>query len=196
MDDLGGILYPSAPTTIIHHIDHHSPLAPFKMPLVEAAHGLNLRTVDSATANREEIICPVCGESYGSYERLIKHIEYARIGEKKDGYPVEGTHLGYQLPEINPITLEDVQRNFERKLSEIVVVVEAIDPQLSGTFQALQSYKYDDIEFGADFERCMSTRNNKFVVDMLKFQGIVYDDGMYATSSREFNLSRSKLAFH
>mmetsp|Transcript_10672 Transcript_10672/g.25687 ORF Transcript_10672/g.25687 Transcript_10672/m.25687 type:complete len:509 (-) Transcript_10672:93-1619(-) len=195
MDDLGGMLDPSAPTTIIHHVDHHSPLAPFKMPLVEAAHGLNLRSADSATGNREEIICPVCGESYGSYERLIKHIEYSRIGEKKDGYPVEGTHLGFRMPEITPITLEAVQRNMERKLSEIVIVVEAIDPQLSGTFRAIQSYKYEEIEFGAEFERCMSTRNNKFVVDMMKFHGVVYDDEMYNRSTMEFNFSRSKISF-
>ena len=184
-DDLGGVLYPSVPTTIIHHIDHHSALSPQNMPLVEAAHGLALRSVDSATANREEIVCPVCGEAYGSYERLANHVRYAQIVEKQDGYPVEGTHLGFTMPDTTPVTLEQVQRHIEQKLSEIVVVVEAIDPQLSGTFQALQSYKYDDIEFGADFEKCISTKNNNFEVDLLKFHGVVYDDGMY--SSRNFD---------
>lgn len=184
-DDLGGCLYPSVPTSIIHHIDHHSALSPGIMPLVESNHGLALRSVDSATANREEIICPVCGEAYGSYDRLVKHIEYARIVEKQDGYPTEGTHLGFTMPDIFPITLTEVQRHIESTLSEIVVVVEAIDPQLSGTFQALQSYKYDDIEFGANFEKCMYIRNNKFVVDLLKFHGIIYDDGMY--TSKDFS---------
>jgi len=185
-DDLGGVLYPSAPTTIVHHIDHHSPLSPIKMPLVEADHGLALRSVDSSTANREEIICPVCGESYGTYERLLKHIQYARIVEEQGGYPIEGTHRGFEMPETKPVTLEEVQRYIEHKLSEIIVVVEAIDPQLSGTFQALQSYKYNEIEFGAEFERCMFTKNNNFVVDLLKFHGVVYDDRMYSLCSQDF----------
>ena len=184
-DDLGGVLYPSAPTSIIHHIDHHSALSPSSMPLTESDHGLALRSVDSATANREEIICPVCGEGYGTYDRLMKHIEYTRIVEKQDEYPVEGSHLGFEMPDTSPITLAEVQRHIERKLSEIVVVVEAIDPQLSGTFQSVQSYKYDDIEFGADFEKCMFTRDSKFVVDLLKFHGIIYDDEMYFDSAND-----------
>ena len=182
-DDLGGVLYPSAPTTIIHHIDHHSALSPSTMPLTESDNGLTLRSVDSATGNRDEIICPVCGEAYGTYERLRKHIEYARIVEKQDDYPVEGSHLGFEMPDTSPITLAEVQRHIERKLSEIVVVVEAIDPQLSGTFQSVQSYKYDDIEFGADFEKCMFSKNDKFVVDLLKFHCIRYDDDMYCDSA-------------
>jgi hypothetical protein len=178
-DDLGGVLYPSAPTSIIHHIDHHSALSPRHMPLMEGDHGLILRSVDSATANREEIICPVCGEGYGTYQRLMKHIHYQRIVEEKDEYPVEGTHRGFEMPDTTPLTLAEVQRHIERKLSEIVLVVEAIDPQLSGTFQSVQSYKYDDIEFGADFERCMTTRDEKFIIDLAKFHSIVYDDEMY-----------------
>jgi len=38
---------------------------------------------------------------------------------------------------------------------EIICVVEAIDPIMSGTFQALQSYTIDDIEFGAEFAPCI-----------------------------------------
>lgn len=61
-DDLGGMMYPSIPQDILHHIDHHSALGPRRMPLVEGDHCLVLRTIDSATCNREEISCPVCGE--------------------------------------------------------------------------------------------------------------------------------------
>ena len=181
-DELGGVLYPSAPTTVVHHIDHHSALSPGSMPLTEGNHGLTLRSIDSATAGREEIVCPVCGEAYGTYARLVKHIRYARIVEEKDDYPKESSHLGFQLPDTSPITLEEVQRHIERKLSEIVVVVEATDPQLSGTFQSVQSYKYEDIEFGADFERCLFANNNKFECDLQKFHGVIYDDDMYAKS--------------
>jgi len=185
-DDLGGVLYPSAPTSIIHHIDHHSALSPGSMPLTEGDHGLVLRSIDSATASREEIVCPVCGEAYGTYARLVKHIKYARICEEKEDYPIETSHLGFTMPDTSVITLEEVQRHIERKLSEIIVVVEAIDPQLSGTFQSVQSYKYDDIEFGADFERCLSARNNKFIVDLQKFHGVVYDDDMYSKSENNW----------
>ena len=182
-DELGGVLYPSAPTSIIHHIDHHSALSPVAMPLTEGDHGLVLRSIDSATASRDEIVCPVCGEAYGTYARLMKHIRYAQLSEEREGYPIEGSHLGFQMPDTSPITLEEVQRHVERTLSEIVVVVEAVDPQLSGTFQSLQSYKYDDIEFGAEFEQCLFHKQNKFFVDLTKFHDIVYKDDMYDRST-------------
>lgn len=38
---------------------------------------------------------------------------------------------------------------------EIICVVEAIDPLMSGTFQAIQSYTLDDIVFHAEFAPCM-----------------------------------------
>lgn len=80
------------------------------------------------------------------------------------------------MPDTSPITVDEVRRHIERTLSEIIVVVEAIDPQLSGTFQAVQSYKYDNIEFNCRFERCLFVRDQKFCVDMERFHGIQYDD--------------------
>mmetsp|Transcript_31400 Transcript_31400/g.31888 ORF Transcript_31400/g.31888 Transcript_31400/m.31888 type:complete len:173 (+) Transcript_31400:76-594(+) len=80
------------------------------------------------------------------------------------------------MPDITPISLQEVQKHIERTLSEIIVVVEAIDPQLSGTFQALQSYKYTNIEFGADFQHCMAIKDNKIAVDMDKFHRIKYNE--------------------
>ena len=62
-DDLGGVLYPSVPADIVHVIDHHSVLSPQKFPFIEHANGLPLRSIDSATGNRDEIICPICGEA-------------------------------------------------------------------------------------------------------------------------------------
>ena len=38
---------------------------------------------------------------------------------------------------------------------EIICVMEAIDPIMSGTFAAIQSYTIDDIVFDADFAPCM-----------------------------------------
>jgi hypothetical protein len=171
-DDLGARLVTSLPVQVIHHVDHHSVCSPRKFPLVEDSNGLFLRGVDSATANQEEIVCPVCGESYGTYERLRNHVRYNKIIEERDDFPVETSHLGFEVPEVTPLTLLEVQQHMEANISEIVVIVEGIDPQLSGTFQALQSYKYEDIVWEGDFEPCLSKRDNKFIVDMLKFQMI------------------------
>jgi hypothetical protein len=171
-DDLGTRLVTSLPVQVIHHVDHHSVCSPRKFPLVEDSNRLFLRGVDSATANQEEIVCPVCGESYGTYERLRNHVRYNKIIEERDDFPVETSHLGFEVPEVTPLTLLEVQQHMEANISEIVVIVEGIDPQLSGTFQALQSYKYEDIVWEGDFEPCLSKRDNKFIVDMLKFQMI------------------------
>ena len=194
-DDYGGMLYTSLPDEVRHHVDHHSALSPRKMPLVMDSQGLVLRASDAATANREEIECPVCGEAYGTYERLWKHVQYNRIVEERDDYPRETTHLGFVMPDISPITLEEVKTHFEHHISELVVVVEGIDPQMSGTFQSLQSYKYEDIAWEGEFEPCLSIQNNKFCVDFAKFHevkvpepslsSIVEDDVELAESRRD-----------
>lgn len=171
-DDMGGMLYTSLPAEMKHCVDHHSALSPRKMPLVLDSQGLVLRASDSATGNRDEIECPVCGEAYGSYERLRRHVNYCRIIETKDEYPVENSHLGFEMPEIAPLTLQEVKTYFENHISEIVLVVEGIDPQLSGTFQSLQSYKYEDVAWEGEFVPCLSVRNKKFVVDFAKFHKV------------------------
>jgi hypothetical protein len=210
-DELGGMLYPSIPTDIVHCIDPYSVLCPpeckdvtpltlppkstpsplspssttptlgssFQQPQTQRrTHhpGIVLRSVDSSIGNRDDWVCPICGESYGTYERLEAHIEHSAMTEEHDGYPSNHprTHIGYVLPKLQPITMDKVQQHMERTLSEIVVVVEAIDPQLSGTFQSLQSYKYEDIVFAkhAEYAKCMFVKNNKFTVDMNKFHTV------------------------
>lgn len=167
-DDLGGVIFPSVPADIVHHIDHHSALCPPKFrsqnncPLVQSSHGMVLRSLDSYTGNRDEVICPVCGESYGTYERWKKHFDYASMVEARENYPPEKSHCGYVVPpEPEPITLEELRHYIANTVSEIIVVVEAIDPQLSGSFQSLQSYKYEDIVFGEEFENCMSMQRDE-----------------------------------
>lgn len=175
-DDMGGMLLTSLPTHATHHIDHHSALSPRGMPLVMDSHGLILRAADSSTANREEIECPVCGEAYGTYERLRKHVEYNRIVEERDDYPRERCHLGFEIPEIVPLNIEEIAKHLLTTLAEIIVIVEGIDPQVSGTFQALQSYKFEDIVWEGDFEPCMSVKDHQFVVDLQKFHQIRVTD--------------------
>ena len=174
-DERGAAIYPSVPADIVHHIDHHSPLSPRQLPFVRKASVRALRSLDSYTCNREEVICPVCGEGYGTYERLRAHVEYTAMVDERESFPNEKSHAGFVVPEIEPFTLDEVREHIEKTLSEIVVVIEAVDPQLSGGFQSLQSYKYDDIEFGCEFSDCiLSQRNDSFVVDMEKFHGLVY----------------------
>ena len=106
--------------------------------------------MDSYTNNREEHNCPICGESYGTYDRWIRHARYQRLVESKENYPVQGSHLSLTeedlLPPRAPSTdLQELREYFSRELSEVVCVVEGIDPLTSGTFQALQSYRFNDI---------------------------------------------------
>ena len=177
-DDNGAFMHLSIPQEIIHEVDHYSALSPRSMPLTTTEKNstrLNLRSVDSTTGSRDAINCPICGETFATYRLLQAHCDYSKMIEEREEYPIEISHRSFVMPDITPISLSEVQQHVERTLSEIVVVVEAIDPQLSGTFQALQSYKYDDIEFGADFEHCMSVKENKIAVDMERFHNIKYD---------------------
>ncbi|MGH7973933.1 MAG: hypothetical protein ACREBR_00305 [bacterium] len=104
-DELGGMLFTSVPTVVAHHIDAYSPLLPpqflpnnsnnshsLSKERVISGHGLVLREVDSYTANREGFPCPVCGEAYGTYARLYRHVKYNQLIERKDDIPVVGSH--------------------------------------------------------------------------------------------------------
>lgn len=135
-DELGAMLFSSWPTVVSHHVDLYSLLHPHDMtpPLPQA--GLVLRQSDSTTASREEVICPVCGESYGSYERWMRHVNFQKIVEEKDDYPLKGTHLELTdqdceefKEELKPIQDVNVLRKyFEENVSEVICVFEAIDP--------------------------------------------------------------------
>eukprot|EP00538_Stauroneis_constricta_P013167 CAMPEP_0119558454 /NCGR_PEP_ID=MMETSP1352-20130426/10797_1 /TAXON_ID=265584 /ORGANISM="Stauroneis constricta, Strain CCMP1120" /LENGTH=580 /DNA_ID=CAMNT_0007605823 /DNA_START=62 /DNA_END=1804 /DNA_ORIENTATION=+ len=179
-DDQGATLVPSLPIQIIHHVDHHSVLSPRRrMPFVTNGRGLLNRSADSEVGNREEIICPVCCEAYGTYERLRKHVEYYAATEAPDDdteLPRHLSHKHLRIPEIRNLTLEEVKLHIESSISEVVVVVEGIDPQASGTFQAIQSYKYDDIVWEGQFESCLKVNNDKFTVDMQKYHMVRIPD--------------------
>jgi len=79
-------------------------------------------------------------------------------------YNVEGSHQAINLDEIpdDPTklyTIQQIQDYFHAHLSEVIVVVEGIDPLASGTFQALQSYRYEDIVFGqVQFQECIKVQ--------------------------------------
>ena len=134
-DDMGATLHISVPVEMQHHVDHHSALSPRGMPLIANPSGLCLRSSDSHAGNRDEIECPVCGELYGTYDRLRKHVRYQRIVEEQEEYPKEDTHLSFQMPEIRPITLQEVKTYIESFMSEIIVVVEGLTLKYLGPFR-------------------------------------------------------------
>lgn len=91
--------------------------------------------------------------------------------EKKDEYPVEGSHLSIKeedlLPPIYPMkNLEELKDFFKKEIAEIICVVEGIDPLMSGTFQALQSYTFDDIVWNenASYAPCLHIYRKYFSV--------------------------------
>lgn len=185
-DELAGVLFLSLPSQVVHTIDGYSPLCPKSKAKCEASatvpsEGLHLRQVDSSTNSREDVICPVCGESYGTVERLIKHGKYQDLAETADGYPYRGSHREVDWNEWRDLlkksatwTIKQLEAYFRSSISEIVCVVEGIDPLASGTFQALHSYQIEDICFGsAHFADCVClNRKGQCVVDLDFFHRI------------------------
>jgi len=188
-DELGGMLFLSVPSVCSHQIDVYSMLHPPKETPVPSA-GLRLRSADSVTCGREDVICPICGESYGTYERWRKHVMFQRIVEEKDDYPVAGTHLSLDEVEFSASTkapsisdLDELKEYFAKELSEVICVVEGIEPISSGTFTALQSYSFQDIVFhpSATFSPCVkavsSSGADSFIrVDLDRFHEILIDE--------------------
>ena len=190
-DEFGGMLFLSVPTVIAHHVDVYSLLHPPVDTPVRPS-GLVLRSVDSETCNREDIVCQVCGESYGSYDRWRTHVLYQRIIEEKDGFPIASTHLSLSRADFAPLSqkdpppatvLKNIESYFESEISEVICVVEGIEPVVSGTFSALQSYRFEDIIFhpGAHFSPCVEAVNDKRDVGIIRvaldrFHGIDIDD--------------------
>lgn len=144
--------------------------------------GLSLREGDSSTGGQDGLRCVICGETYGTVANLIQHIRYNQHTEKHDDVPVVGSHQELDVDTIfkkregtndkviirkngsgdAKIDIDadapwyDEYRNYLREANiEILVVMEAIGPIMSGTFQALQSYTIDDIVFDKDFAPCV-----------------------------------------
>jgi len=178
-DDLGAMMFTSIPANVTHHIDAYSPLVPPEMRRkvnVMNNGGLELREVDDMTGSRNDICCPVCGETYGTFANLERHIAYLKLLEDADdSIPILGSHRDRSLVKpkhIKPMVLteSDIREHLMDK--EIMCVLEGIEPMVSGTFQALQSYKLTDIVFGGRFVPCMFQKDGKIHVDVSKFNKI------------------------
>ena len=188
-DELGSYMFTSVPATVTHHVDVYSPLAPRHLresTNVVQKHGLALREVDRMVENSGGIPCPVCGETFGTFENLERHIKYNKLLEKADHQiPVEGSHQDKNL------VLPSHTRSFqptEQELrgcledKEIMCVLEGIEPLVSGTFQALQSYKLEDIVFHGRYAPCMSHLDGKISVDLDKFHEILPTSSTWTNS--------------
>lgn len=186
-DDLGATLFLSWPTVVTHLIDVHSPLHPkvqyqkYKLRLGNS--GLHLREVDSVVATREEVVCPICSERFGDIERLRKHVAFNTIIESNDSVQIQGSHQEVDLKDLvlpPPPTRDQLRDHFP---FEVVVLVEGIDPLMSGTFQALQSYTIDNVVWGGTFADCVYAKkgSSKYTVNLETFHRLVgvEEEGRY-----------------
>jgi hypothetical protein len=178
-DELGAPLFLSLPCVVAHHIDHYSAIHP-PVDLPVETSGLTLRQADSGASGREEVTCPVCGESFGTVPRWRKHVQNSIRIEVNAKYRVEGTHQEITAEQLEnhpgshaEVDLSDVCTYFSNHVAEVIVVVSAQDPLTSGSFQALQSYRFEDIVFDANasFEPCIyiEKEQRKFMVDLKRF---------------------------
>lgn len=136
----------------------------------------------------------MCSHQNPSFCR-VKHVKYQRIAEKKDDFPVEGTHLSVSEDDLKrpkyatTKDLKSVQEYFQSEVSEVIFVVEGIDPSVSGTFQALQSYRFEDIVWDntAHFHPCIGIDDTNKILraDLNKFHDIVITGG---AASRNYSV--------
>jgi len=177
-DETGAMLFLSWPSIVRHEIDAYSALHPnmlhkFRLP----GTGLFLREADSRTGNVEQIICPICSESYGEIDRLRAHVQYNQLVETFDNIPVQGSHQSLKVEDFlnpRPPTLQEMKESFPE---EILVIVEGIEPLMSGTFQSMQSYKFEDVSWGGRFADCIITEEGSTVfVNLETFHKIDVDE--------------------
>ena len=102
-----------------------------------------------------------------------------------DEIPPRGSHLAIQQEELDlnkykPSTnLEAMEAHFAREVSEIVVMVEGIDPLTSGSFCAVHSYRKEDIVWHktAVFHPCITAEKDSYTIDLDRFHQIIKTAG-------------------
>ncbi|GKY94722.1 hypothetical protein MPSEU_000437700 [Mayamaea pseudoterrestris] len=182
-DVTGGHLFLSLPLVVSHHIDLYSILHSPRPdnPLLRHSHGMDLRQADSATCNRDDVVCRICSETFGTHEIWVRHVQYKKIAESVAGVSTKRSHLGVGQVELDlnsykPTTnLSILKTHFEQEISEIICVVEGIDPLTSGAFSAMHTYRASDIvwEEHAAFHPCISADSGTYKVDLDRFHEIV-----------------------
>lgn len=188
-DEIDTMLFTSLPSEVVHSIDGYSSLAPPFKPSADTpstvmpGYGLVLRQCDSLARGRDDIECPVCGETFGSMEGLCKHGKFSAEQERLCDIPPEYGHQivdwdawleRTKIPHYDGVPA--LKAYFEQEISEIICVVEGIEPLTSCSFQALHSYQIKDIHFGpATFADCVTLHKKddaNLVVDLDDFHRI------------------------
>jgi hypothetical protein len=131
--------------------------------------------------------------------------------EKQDDFPKIGTHLELdlkdfeaQVPDYHIMTdLQSFRDYFQENVSELLCLVEGIDPMQSGTFQALQSYRYDDIvwEQHSQFAPCLTVVQHRdkdhkkdgriYEVNLERYHDIVKDPDAEAAAKDQLALKEA-----
>jgi hypothetical protein len=131
-DDVGSLLFLSLPNEVVHAIDNDSLLAPD--PTAASAMG-KPRGLSNDAEEPRDIYCPICGEPYDTVNNLIQHGKYQNIVETHDKFPYIGSHQEVDWDEWEKVmtksrfwSISQLQEYFETNLSEVICIVEGIDP--------------------------------------------------------------------
>jgi hypothetical protein len=92
--------------------------------------GLYLREADQTSGSRNGIMCPICGETYLTFDCFKRHVQYQQLSEQHGDAPIPGSHrdttiMKPSLFEPFVLTEDDIREYLRDK--EIMVVVEGIE---------------------------------------------------------------------
>jgi len=149
------------------------------------------RQVDCEAGNRMSCVCPVCGSSFGTALHLQLHCKYNAKMDKTSGLPPEQCHRELKAEELQTITHEDPSReelhtHLALNYSEVVVLVEGIEPTTSSTLQARHSYVTGglggegDVAWDMAFAECIRVPhegNAGLMLDLGRFHMLVPAEG-------------------
>eukprot|EP01029_Cantina_marsupialis_P032513 TRINITY_DN9957_c0_g1_i1.p1 TRINITY_DN9957_c0_g1~~TRINITY_DN9957_c0_g1_i1.p1 ORF type:complete len:147 (+),score=46.19 TRINITY_DN9957_c0_g1_i1:182-622(+) len=137
-----------------------------------------LRQIDADTHSRDDQVCGICGESFGTYEQLFNHTNYNVALEELEMPEIKIRHKKIPPPAkpISPnIQIKQVLDRMKAKKMEIVVVLEGIDPPTSCTIQARHSYCIEDMLVNHEFAQCVYHSSNKddhLIMDFEHFHNV------------------------
>eukprot|EP00578_Thalassiosira_sp_NH16_P032837 CAMPEP_0181082428 /NCGR_PEP_ID=MMETSP1071-20121207/3616_1 /TAXON_ID=35127 /ORGANISM="Thalassiosira sp., Strain NH16" /LENGTH=413 /DNA_ID=CAMNT_0023164013 /DNA_START=380 /DNA_END=1621 /DNA_ORIENTATION=- len=104
--------------------------------------------LDVETLFKEKSTCSISRGNFGAAAKEISD----RNGSKD-------ARIDIDKP--SPPWYDEYQQYIRESNIEIICVMEAIDPITSGTFQAIQSYTIEDIDFDVDFAPCVLADNDE-----------------------------------
>ena len=156
-DEFGSMLFLSLPAVASHHIDIYSLLHPPRVTPIDPS-GLTLRQVDAAISSRLEVMCPVCAQNFGTYERWVCHMKYMVIMESVGDVKRKSTRLHSNTPKSEymsappeyttpSLEVQAFKKHFEDEVSEVICVVEGIEPISSGHFTAVRCLYHSFVVF-------------------------------------------------